>query len=163
MRVFAVTMLLLALAGCGGGEKAENAALPEPLPSGPRLGAVPLDAPIRATDAALTWSLEIAPGAIVMTRFAGRGPRGGVTQFYPVSPASERDKAVWTTHDPAGEQVVITLADAKCSEAGEPAIERPLTADVRIGNQHMTGCAGPAPAEAADGEVVGNKSGGNVK
>ena len=74
MRALAIAALLM-LAACGSEEKAE-APVAKPSPSGPRLGGVPLDKPLRATDNALTWSLEVAPGSITLTRFAGRGAEG---------------------------------------------------------------------------------------
>ena len=133
MRAFAIAALLV-LASCGSSEKTEAPAA-KPSPAGPRLGDIPLDAPLRATDNALTWSLEVAPGSITLTRFAGRGTEGSVTQFYPVSPQVQ-------------------------------AIERPLTADIRIGDKQLHGCAGARPADGlnsqppvAPGNVADNAAG----
>ncbi|WP_137861244.1 MULTISPECIES: hypothetical protein [unclassified Sphingomonas] len=150
MRAFAIAALL-ALASCGSSEKTEAPAA-KPSPAGPRLGDVALDAPLRATDNALTWSLELAPGSITLTRFAGRGTEGSVTQFYPVSPQADGKKAVWTTKDVAGEPVTITFTGARCIEGGDPAIERPLTADIRIGDKQLHGCAGERPADGLNSQ-----------
>lgn len=151
--------VLLALAGCGSDEGAENAAnVAAPAPAGPRLGEVDLTRPVRATDAALTWALEIAPGSISLTRFAGRGAEGGVTDFYPVGPVVGQGTAVWTTKDPSGARVSITLTDARCRAEGDPDIDRPLTAELRIGDELLRGCAGPRAADGLDGAPNGNGS-----
>ncbi|HWU95501.1 MAG TPA: hypothetical protein VN029_07875 [Sphingomonas sp.] len=169
MRALGIVALLM-LAACGSTEKAE-APKARPSPSGPHLGDVALDKPLRATDNALTWSLEVAPGSITLTRFAGRGTEGSVTQFYPVSPRVDGDKAVWSTKDTLGEPVTITFIDKRCTEGGEPMIERPLTADMRIGDRVFHGCAGARPADGLntrpvsdDGNDAGNAAdeGANV-
>lgn len=163
MRALAIAALLM-LAACGSTEKAEEPKA-KPSPSGPHLGEVSLDKPLRATDNALTWSLEVAPGAITLTRFAGRGAEGGVTQFYPVSPQVDGDKAVWSTKDTLGEPVTITFTNTRCTERGEPTIERPLTADVKIGDRSFRGCAGVRPADglntqpATEGNVAAADNG----
>jgi len=162
MRALAIAALLM-LAACGSDEKAGEP-VAKPSPRGPHLGEVPLDKPLRATDNALTWSLEVAPGSITLTRFAGRGAEGSVTQFYPVSPQVDADKAVWSTKDVAGEPVTITFTNVHCTESGDPAIERPLTADVRIGDRQFHGCAGERPADGLNSQPVepGNAAAGNV-
>ncbi|MDF2386133.1 hypothetical protein JMG10_31995 [Nostoc ellipsosporum NOK] len=160
MRAFAIATLLV-LAGCGSKEKTEAPAA-RPSPVGPRLGEVPLDQPLRATDNALTWSLEVAPGSITLTRFAGRGTEGSVTQFYPVSPQVQEGKAVWTTKDVAGTPVTITFTGARCIEGGDPAIERPLTADIRIGDKQLHGCAGARPADGLNSQPAAENVADNV-
>ena len=142
---------LLALASCGSNETPDNAAnVAAPEPPRPRLGDVDLTKPVRATDAALSWALEIAPGSISFTRFAGRGGEASVTDFYPIGPTIDADKAVWNTKDPRGARVTITLTRAACREEGEPAVRRPLTAELRIGERVLHGCAGPRPADGLD-------------
>jgi len=147
MRAVAMASLLM-LSACGSKEKAEEQPVAAtPSPTGPHLGDVSLDQPLRATDNALTWSLEVAPGSITLTRFAGRGSEGSVTQFYPVSPKLEDGKAVWSTRDTAGTPVTITFTNTHCTEGGDPAIDRPLTADMKIGDKLFHGCAGARPAD----------------
>ncbi len=73
MRAFAIAALL-ALASCGSSEKTEAPAA-KPSPAGPRLGDVALDAPLRATDNALTWSLELAPDRSRSRASPAAGPR----------------------------------------------------------------------------------------
>ncbi|GEM_PF-1412336 len=160
MRALAIAALLM-LPACGSTEKAEEPKAAAPSPKGPHLGDVPLSKPLRATDNALTWSLEVAPGAITLTRFAGRGAEGSVMQFYPVSPQVGDGKAVWATKDTLGEPVTITFTDARCREGGEPAIERPLTADLRIGDRQLHGCAGERPADGLNSQPA-KGAGGNV-
>lgn len=152
MRALAIAALFT-LAACGSTEKAEEP-VAKPSPRGPHLGDVSLDKPLRATDNALTWSLEVSPGTITLTRFAGRGSEGSVTQFYPVSPQVDADKAVWNTKDVDGAPVTITFTKARCTESGDPAIERPLTADVRIGDRQFHGCAGERPADGLNSQPV---------
>lgn len=152
MRTLAIAATLM-LAGCGSNEKAEAPPLATPTPSGPHLGDVSLDQPLRATDNALTWSIEVAPGSITFTRFAGHMAQGGVSQFYPVSPQVDDGKAVWTTKDTNGVPVTITFTRTRCTEQGDPAIDRPMTADIRIGDQQLHGCAGPRPADGLDTQV----------
>lgn len=153
MRAFALAGLL-ALTACGSKEKAEEPAAATPSPAGAHLGDVALEQPLRATDNALTWSLEVAPGSITMTRFAGHQSEGSVTQIYPVSPEVSDDKAVWTTKDTNGVPVTITLTNTHCTEGGDPAIDRPLTADVKIGDQTLHGCAGARPADGLNSQPV---------
>lgn len=153
MRALAMASLML-LSACGSKEKAEEPVAATPKPSGPHLGDVLLDQPLRATDNALTWSLEVAPGSITMTRFAGRGSEGSVVQFYPVSPQVGDDKAVWTTKDTAGAPVTITFTNSHCTEGGDPAIDRPLTAEVHIGAQVLRGCAGARPADGLNSQPL---------
>ena len=160
MRAFALAGSLM-LAACGSNEKVK-APVATPSPTEPRLGDVPLDRPLRATDNALTWSLEVAPGSITFTRFAGHTAVGGVTQIYPVSPQVDANAAVWTTKDTTGAAVTITFRRTHCTEQGEPAIDRPLTADIRIGNQDLHGCAGPRPADGLNSQPIaepGNAAG----
>jgi len=151
---FWIAATALLLAACGSREAAENEAAPAApaTPAGPRLGDVDLTRPVRATDAALTWSLEIAPGAISLTEFAGRGGDGKVADFYPVAPRVDANKAVYATKDIAGEAVTITLTRSACRENGEPAIERPLTAELKTATRTLTGCAGPRPADGLDSQ-----------
>lgn len=150
MRALAIAALV-ALSACGSKEEVSHGAnAATPVAAGPHLGDIPLDQPIRATDNALTWSLEVAPGEINFTRFAGQGGEGSVTEFYPISPVVSDDKAVWTTRDSVGTAVVITLSKAACSENGDPSIDRPLTAELRIGDKLLRGCAGSRPADGLD-------------
>jgi uncharacterized membrane protein len=146
MRALAMASLML-LSACGSKEKAKEPVAATPSPAGPHLGDVSLDQALRATDNALTWSLEVAPGSITLTRFAGHADQGSVTQFYPVAPKVDDDKAVWTTKDPIGTPVTIIFTNTHCTEGGDPAIDRPLTADVRIGDKQFHGCAGARPAD----------------
>lgn len=151
MRGFALAGLL-ALTACGAKEKAKEPVAATPSPSGPHLGDVSLDRPLRATDNGLTWSLEVAPGSITMTRFAGRQAEGSVSQYYPVAPQLSDGKAVWATKDTAGVPVTITFTNAHCTEGGDPAIDRPLTAEVKIGAQTLHGCAGARPADGLNSQ-----------
>lgn len=163
MRALAIAALLM-LAACGSTEKAEEPKA-KPSAAGAHLGEVELDKPLRATDNALTWSLEVAPGSITLTRFAGRGTEGSVMQFYPASPRVDADKAVWSTKDTLGEPVTITFANTRCTEGGEPMIERPLTAELKIGDRMLHGCAGPRPADGLNSqpaEDAGNAAAGNA-
>ncbi|MDG2533827.1 hypothetical protein P6144_09230 [Sphingomonas sp. HITSZ_GF] len=159
MRALALASLL-ALSACGSKEKAEEPVAATPSPTGPHLGDVSLDQPLRATDNALTWSLEVAPGSIMMTRFAGHGSQGSVSQFYPVAPQLSDDKAVWTTKDTAGAPVTITFTNTHCTEGGDPAIDRPLTAEVKIGETMLHGCAGARPADGLNSQPLAEP--GNV-
>ena len=159
MRALAIASLLVVTA-CGSKEKAEEPVAVTPSPGRPHLGEVPLDQPLRATDNALTWSLEVAPGSITMTRFAGHQSEGSVTQFYPISPKVEDDKSVWTTKDTAGAPVTITFTNAHCTEGGDPAIDRPLTAEVHIGDTVLHGCAGARPADGLNSQPLAGQ--GNV-
>jgi len=159
MRALAIAALLM-LPACGSTEKADEPKAAAPSPSGPHLGGVSLDKPLRATDNALTWSLEVAPGSIALTRFAGRGAEGSVALFYPVSPQVRDDKAVWQTKDTQGAPVTITFTNQRCTESGEPKIERPLTAEVKIGETTLQGCAGPGPADRRISQPASD--GGNV-
>jgi uncharacterized membrane protein len=152
MRVLVIAAALM-LAGCGSSEQSKMQPTATPTPAGPHLGDVSLDQPLRATDNALTWSLEVAPGSITFTRFAGHTAEGGVSQFYPVSPQVDEDKAVWNTKDTSGAPVTITFTRARCVEQGDPAIDRPLTADIRIGDRQLHGCAGVRPADGLDTQV----------
>jgi uncharacterized membrane protein len=153
MRIWVIAGLL-ALGGCGSKQPVDNGAAAEApaAAAGPQLGGVPLDAPIRATDNALTWSLEIAPGAISFTRFADGDDDDDVSQFYPVSPKLANGEAVWTTSDAAGAAVTITLSNADCTEQGAPTVDRPLTAELRVGDKVLKGCAGPRPEDGLDSQ-----------
>jgi uncharacterized membrane protein len=159
MRALAIATLLI-LSGCGSKEKAKEPEAATPSPSGPHLGEVPLDQPLRATDNALTWSLEVAPGSITWTRFAGKGSEGSVVQIYPVSPKVEDDKAVWVTKDTAGAAVTITFTNTHCVEGGDPTIERPLTAELQVGDKIFHGCAGARPADGLNSQPL--PDGGNI-
>ena len=162
MRAIAIAGLLT-LAACGSTEKAEEPKS-APSPQGPQLGGISLNKPLRATDNALTWSLEVAPGSITLTRFAGRGSEGSVSQFYPVSPRVDGDSAVWQTKDTDGEPVTITFTNTRCTETGKPVIERPFTAELKIADKSLHGCAGlrPAPERISRPAEGGNVSADNV-
>jgi len=159
MRAVAIASLLV-LSACGSKEKAKEPEAAASSPSGPHLGEVSLDQPLRATDNALTWSLEVAPGSITLTRFAGHGGEGSVTQFYPVSPQVDDAKAVWTTKDSTGTPATITFTKAHCTEGGDPAIDRPLTAEVKIGDKQYHGCAGARPADGLNSQPLAGQ--GNI-
>jgi len=157
MNRFLLLAVPLLLAGCGSDEPVDNAAnVAAPvLRKGPMLGSVDLSQPVRASGASPFWALEIAPGRITYTDFAGKG--GKVTDFYPVSPRVDADHAIFATQNPDGDVVTITLTRAACSEKGAPATSDPLTAELKIGTRVLAGCARPAPA----GEV-GLAPGDNV-
>jgi uncharacterized membrane protein len=151
----AVLVLPALLAGCGGGGEpapanASNAAVE--LPRGPMLAGVDLSQPVRATDAALSWSLEIAPGEISFTRFSPADGDGEdqVTPFFPVSPRVAGDSATYPTKAADGTPATITLSAAPCSSDGAPDLERPLTATIRWGARTLQGCAGARPADGLD-------------
>ena len=138
MRLLLTMGLALTLAACGGGEDvANNSAVPTPTPTpGPMLGGVDLDKPSRATGSAPYWAIYIAPGTIA---FAD-APKASPTDFYPISPKLAGDTARFETQTPKGEPVTITLT-AKACQAGKETL--PLTAEVRIGDRTLRGCAGP--------------------
>ncbi len=151
MRFLLLAMPLL-LAGCGSDESVENAAnaTAPVLRKGPMLGSVDLSQPVRASGAAPFWAIEIAPGSITYADRAGAG--GTLTDFYPVSPRVDADRAVFPTQTPEGAPVTITLTRAACGEK-----DAPLTAEVKIGARTLTGCAWPKPAGENDAEP-GNAS-----
>ncbi|MDP5279554.1 hypothetical protein Q9Q95_11535 [Sphingomonas sp. DG1-23] len=156
MRSLLMSGLMLALAGCGGAEVADNKTVPTPTPTpGPKLGGVELNKPVRASGAAPYWTLYIAPGTIAFADAAD----APVTDFYPVSPTLKGDTARLDTQTPTGEPVTITLA-AKACAAGKAQL--PLTAEMRIGARTLRGCAAngtydwaarkPSPAPDASGD-----------
>jgi uncharacterized membrane protein len=142
----------LLLAGCGSDEPADNAAnVAAPvLRKGPMLGSVDLSQAVRASGTSPFWALEIAPGRITYTDFAGKDAK--VTDFYPVSPRLDADHAVFPTQTPEGETVTITLTRAACNEKGAPPVTDPLTAELKIGARVLTGCARTRPADAIQAE-----------
>ncbi|MBC9032383.1 hypothetical protein IAG41_08265 [Sphingomonas sp. JC676] len=157
MRFLLLAMPLL-LAGCGSDESADNVAnIAAPvLRKGPMLGSVDLSQPVRASGASPFWALEIAPGRITYTNFAGAG--GKVTDLYPVSPKVDADRAVFATQTPDGDVVTITLTRAECTEKGAPPVTDPLTAELKIGARVLAGCARSGPAGEVGLEPIGNNS-----
>lgn len=136
------------LGACGADEGADNGAnVAAPvLRKGPMLGSVDLSQPVRAGGASPYWAIEIAPGSITYADRAEADAKR--TDFYPVSPRVDADRAVFPTQTPEGAPVTITLTRAACGE-GEP-----LRAEVKIGGRVLTGCAGPAGgSEAAPGNA----------
>lgn len=145
MMRFLLLALPLLLAGCGSDEPVDNSAnVAAPvLRKGPMLGSVDLSQPVRASGASPFWALEVTPGRITYTDFAGTG--GKVTDFYPVSPKVDADHAVFATQTPDGDVVTITLTRAECTEKGKPVVTDPLTAELKIGARVLAGCARPRP------------------
>jgi uncharacterized membrane protein len=142
MRRVVTLGLLLALAGCGGGEEPTNTVAPKPTPTpaAPKLGGIDLDKPLRVSGPG-TWEIRIAPGTITYVTAAEAPP----TDFYPVSPKLAGGRAVFETKTPEAEAVTITLTAKTCA-AGKQAL--PLAAEARIGARILHGCAGPAPVPA---------------
>jgi len=139
MRQMLTLGLLLALAGCGGGEElTNNSVAPSPTPTpGPMLGGIDLDKPLRATGAP-GWTIDIAPGTIAYAPSAEAVP----VDFYPVSPRVADGRAVFNTQTPEAEPVTIALTGVPCT-AGKTRL--PLTVEARIGARTLHGCAGLAP------------------
>jgi uncharacterized membrane protein len=140
MRLLLTTGLALALTACGGGEEVVNnsaAATPSPTPTpGPMLGGVDLNKPIRAAGAGPYWAIYIAPGTITHAD----APAAAPVDFYPASPKLAGDAARIETQTPKGEPVKITLSAKACAVGKET---MPLTAEARIGERVLTGCARP--------------------
>jgi uncharacterized membrane protein len=140
MRLLLIAGLALALGGCGGGEDVTNnsaAPTPKPTPTpGPMLGGVNLDKPLRASGSAPRWAIYVAPGTIA---YSG-APDATPTDFYPISPKLAGDTARFDTRTPEGAPVTILFTARACA-AGKAQL--PLTAEVRIGNRTLKGCAGP--------------------
>lgn len=166
MTRFLLLAVPLLLAGCGSDEPADNSAnVAAPvLRKGPMLGSVDLSQPVRASGASPFWTLEIAPGRITYTDSAGKG--GKLTDFYPVSPKVDADRAMFATQTPDGDVVMITLTRAECTAKGAPATTDPLTAELKIGARVLAGCARQGPAGEIALEPAGNSaapaSAGNV-
>jgi uncharacterized membrane protein len=158
MMRFLLLAVPLLLAGCGSDEPVDNGAnVAAPvLRKGPMLGSVDLSQPVRASGASPFWALEIAPGRITYTDFAGVG--GKVTDFYPISPKADADRAVFATQTPDGDPVTITLSRAQCMEKGTPPVSDPLAAEVKIGTRILAGCARARPA----GEIEAGSDDGNA-
>jgi uncharacterized membrane protein len=149
MRFLLVAGAALLLAGCGptpdeqaAANAANAAAVPAPTPVA-MLGTVNIARPVRAFGTEPYWTLDLAPGEMSFVERDVENPP--VTPFYPVAPAIAGDTATWTTRNPAGEPVVVTLTAKECLEAGEPEDAAPLTAEVKIGARTLHGCAGPKP------------------
>ena len=135
----AVTLgLVLALAGCGGGEETANKAVPAATPvSKPLLGGVDLDKPVQASGTGPFWTIYIAPGTIA---YSDAPDAATPTDFFPVSPQLAEGRAVFETKTPDVVPVTITLTAKPCG-AGSQSL--PLTAEARIGARILRGCAGP--------------------
>lgn len=130
MRKWVMVAGLLTLSGCGGGEEPVNQATPTPTPTpGPKLAGVELEKALALSGSG--WTMAVAPGRITYE------PKGGdPVELYPRDPEVANDRATWTTQTPKGEEVTIDLIAKTCDEA-------PLTAEVRIGERQLKGCAQP--------------------
>lgn len=134
-----VLVPLALLGGCGGTAVDNNADDPAnaAVARGPMLGGVDLSAPLQLRPAAgAGWTLDLAPGRILYR------PAAGVpVPFYPVSPQLKDGAAIFPTQTPEGTAVTITLRPARCGGGA------PLSAEIRIGEQRLQGCAQPQTIE----------------
>jgi uncharacterized membrane protein len=144
MRVLMALVPMLMLAGCGSDEVVNdtaNQAAPKPM-RGPKLGDVDLSRPVHASGVSPAWSMKIMPGQLTYADSADGTGKG--TDFYPVTPKADADHAVFDTQTPEGTPVTITLTRTECREGGEAGPAQPLTAELRIGERVLKGCAQPS-------------------
>lgn len=130
---------LAMLAGCGGTPTENQADDPAnaAVMRGPMLGGVDLSTPLQLRPrAGRDWALELAPGRIL---FQQEGAQQ--MPFYPVSPRMAQGAAVYPTQTPEGAAVTITLRPGACAEGSL------LTAELRIGEHRLEGCAFPQTVE----------------
>lgn len=150
--------LLLSLAACSSppapadnaadnSANAANEAVFVP-PPGPQLGGVDLDQPIRAMGSEPFWTLDVAPGDMTFTDYSVSTP--APEPFLSVSPKISGDTATYTTSHGKGAPAVLTLTAKKCLDVGEEDNSQPLTAELRLGDRVLHGCAGPKPKDDAD-------------
>jgi len=140
---------LLALAGCGRGEKDEGSGVippadtpahpsepaSAPAAAGPDDIAGPIDA--RGTDP--SWTLKIRHDTLQLNRPDRKTVVAGSAG---VSRAGS--SAMWEAQSAAtGELVKVTLRQARCAD-GASDTDYPYQATVQVGGETLTGCAEPA-------------------
>jgi len=161
MRVLMAGMAAALLAGCGGGGEAlpANDAIEEnvsTLAGGPMLGPVDLSQPVRAFGNDPYWMVDLAPGTIYYFDHAGDAPEP--QQLYFVAPELTGDSAVYTTQNTEGTPAVLTLTVEPCTEAGTPENALPLTAQLRLGEVLLRGCAGQGLEDAEADPTAANET-----
>ena len=141
MRCVMVPLVLaamgLALAGCGKlGAKKTGPGLVD---KGPFAG------PLNAAGETPTWSLRIRDQALFFT-----GPDTQIVQFPNAGAEVSSDQAMWSATAKDGKTLKVTLAAKTCKDEATT-IAYPMTAEVKAGDQTLTGCATKA------GEGLGSR------
>ena len=115
----------------------------EPSPS---LGGVNLDQPLRALGTEPFWAVELRPDVLIYS---------GVDR--PEQRASQprrtvsADEAVYRGTTESGASLTVTLTPAACSDGMSDRVY-PLTAEVEIGRERLSGCAASVRAIMNGGE-----------
>jgi uncharacterized membrane protein len=134
MRTLALLGLMLVAAACQ--PASEPAATAESsTPAGVVIGGVDLSKPARVLGTEPFWGVEIRPDVVVFTgvdRADVRAPNPGARL--------EGMSAVIAASDATGRALTITLKPAQCSDGMSDWVY-PLAAEVKLGDETLTGCA----------------------
>lgn len=132
LTTLAVLAPIAVLAACS---EPETPPTEPPPPASVILGGVDLNQPVRAVGNEPFWSVSITPTALNYDR------AGEASQTAPnAGPAVQGTTAVFTATTSQNVPLVITLIDTDCSD-GMSERPYPLTAQVKIGEETLSGCA----------------------
>ena len=127
----------LSLTACYDRNDAKPQSAPEPQAAA-TLGGVDLGKPVRALGTEPFWGVEITPDALIYTRVdqpTQRAPNHGATVQGTV--------ATFASSTNLNKALNVVLIATECSD-GMSDRTYPLTAQVEIGDDTLTGCAAPA-------------------
>lgn len=107
----------------------------QPAPALTTLGGVDLSRPMRALGTEPFWGVEVSLDEVVFTG-VDRADFRAATPVLRIAGAG----AVFTAKDAGGAELSLTLKPDKCSDGMSDWVY-PLSAEVRIGGETLTGCA----------------------
>lgn len=133
----ALSLCALSLGACYDRNDAKPKSAPQPQAAA-TLGGVDLGKPVRALGTEPFWGVEITPDALIYTRVdqpTQRAPNRGATVQGTV--------ATFASSTDLNQALNVVLIATECSD-GMSDRTYPLTAQVEIGDDTLTGCAAPA-------------------
>lgn len=132
----------LALGACEPAEVGSGPTAPKPAPApAPAAANMDISQPITARGTEPFWALHITDGSTFrLTRpeqpdLTGKAPGATV----------EPGRAVWVAQMADGRQMTVTLYRSECSD-GMSDIRYPMSAEVVLPNERLSGCAAPSGA-----------------
>ena len=137
--------ILAALSACSS-ETSEPAPAPAPVEPAAVLAGVDLTKPVRVAGTEPFWAIELTGTEMVYSGVDR--PEQRAPQPHPLVQGTVANYQATTT---SGTKIAIMLAATECSDGMSDRVY-PLTAQVKVGEEELSGCAAPSAAVAAAGE-----------